>query len=118
MALAKVAMVAARTDPACGERIAAASANGYLHALVKAVVAVRADPADAGPVLEQAVEAAGSDSAHLAEIAMVVALADPDRAEQVARTIEAGAGMIAGYWRARALADLANVCLGSGPGES
>ena len=28
--------------------------------------------------------------------------------------MKAGAGMTAGYWRARALADLANVCFGSG----
>jgi len=48
----------------------------------------------------------------------VVAPADPARAEQVARTIKAGAGMTAGYWRARTLADLANVCLGSTPGEN
>ena len=115
---AEVALVAARTDPACGERIAAASAGGYLQAFVRAVVAVRADPADAGPLLEQAVEAAGNDPAHLAEIAMVVALADPARAEQVARTIKAGAGMTAGYWRARTLADLADVCLGSTPGAN
>jgi Protein kinase domain len=115
---AEVALVAARTDPACGERIAAASADGYLQALVRAVVAVRADPADAWPLLEQAVEAAGDDAAHLAEIAMVVAPADPDRAEQVARTIKAGAGLTAGYWRACTLADLANVCLGSTPGEN
>jgi hypothetical protein len=115
---AEVALVAARTDLACGERIAAASAGGYLQALVRAVVAVRADPADAGPLLEQAVAAAGNDPAHLAEIAMVVALADPARAEQVARTIKAGAGMAAGYWKACTLADLADVCLGSTPGEN
>jgi len=110
-----VALIAARTDPACGERIAAASTGGYPQALVRAVVAVRADPAQAGPLLEQAVEAAGNDPAHLAEIAMVVAPADPARAEQVARTIKAGARMTAGYWRARTLADLANVCLGVTP---
>jgi hypothetical protein len=109
---AEVALAAARTDPACGERIAAASADGYLQALVRAAVAVRADPANAGPLLEQAVEAAGRDSAHLAEIVIVMAPADPTRAEQVARTIEAGAGMTAGYWRARTLADLARECLG------
>jgi serine/threonine protein kinase len=117
-ARAEVALVAARTDPACAERIAAASAGGYLQALVRAVVAVRADPADAGPLLEQAVQAAGNDPAQLAEIAMVVALADPPRAEQLARTINAGAGMTAGYWRARTLADLADVLLGSTPGEN
>jgi hypothetical protein len=111
---AEVAMVAALTDPACGERIAAGSASSYLQALVRAVVAVRADPANAGPLLEQAVAAAGDDPAHVAEIAVVVACTDPARAEQVASTIKAGAGMTAGYWRARALADLANVCLGSG----
>jgi len=115
---AEVALVAARTDPACGERIAAGSADGYLQALVKAAVAVRTDPANAGPLLEQAVEAAGHDSAHLAEIAIVAAPADLTRAEQVARTIEAGAEMTAGYWRARTLADLASVCLGSTPGGS
>jgi hypothetical protein len=43
-----------------------------------------------------------------------VASTDPARAEQVASTIKAGAGMTAGYWRARALAGLANVCFGSG----
>jgi Protein kinase domain len=112
---AEVAMVAALTDPACGERIAASSADSYLQALVGAMVAVRADPANAGPLLEQAVEAAGQDPAHLAEIAVVVASTDPARAEQVASTIKAGAGMTAGYWRARALAGLANVCLGNGP---
>jgi Protein kinase domain len=111
---AEVAMAAALTDPACGERIAASCADRYLQALVRAVVAVRTDPANAGPLLEQAVEAAGSDPAHVAEIAVVVASTDPARAEQVARTIKAGAGMTAGYWRARALAGLANVCLGIG----
>ena len=111
---AEVAMAAALTDPACGERIAAGSADRYLQALVRAVVAVRTDPADAAPLLEQAVEAAGHDPARVAEIIMVVAAADPDQAEQVASTIKAGAGMTAGYWRARALAGLANVCLGNG----
>jgi hypothetical protein len=111
---AEVAMAAALTDPACGERIAAASADGYLQALVRAVVAVRTDLAGAGPLLEQAVEAAGDDPARLAEIAVVVASTDPARAEQVASTIKAGAGMTTGYWRARALAGLANVCFGSG----
>jgi hypothetical protein len=111
---AEVAMAAALTDPACGERIAAGSADRYLPALVRAVVAVRTDPADAAPLLEQAVEAAGHDPARVAEIIMVVAAADPARAEQVASTIKAGAGMTAGYWRARALAGLANVCLGNG----
>jgi hypothetical protein len=110
---AEVAMAAALTDPASGERIAASSADSYLQALVRAVVAVRTDPANAGPLLEQAVAAAGHDPAHVAEIAMVVAPTDPDRAEQVIGTMTAGAGMIAGYWRARALAGLANVCLGS-----
>jgi hypothetical protein len=111
-------MVAARTDPACGERIAASSADGYLQALVGAVIAVRSDPANAGPRLEQAVAAAGNDPAHVAEIAMVVAPADPDRAEQVVRGIKAGAGMTAGYWRARAVADLADVCIGGTSGEN
>jgi hypothetical protein len=111
---AEVAMVAALTDPACGERIAASIADRYLQALVRAVVAVRTDPAGAGPLLEQAVAAAGTDPAHVAEIAVVVAATDPVRAQQVASTIKAGAGMTAGYWRARALAGLANVCLGSG----
>jgi hypothetical protein len=111
---AEVAMAAALTDPACAERIAAGSADRYLQALVRAVVAVRTDPADAGPLLEQAVAAAGEDPAHAAEIAVVVAATDPARAEQVASTIKAGAGMTAGYWRTRALAGLANVCLGSG----
>jgi hypothetical protein len=108
---AEVAMVAALTDPACGERIAASSADTYLRALVRAVVAVRTDPAEAGPLLEQAVAAAGHDPAHVAEIAVVVASTDPARAEQIASTIAAGAGMTGGYWRARALAGLANVCL-------
>jgi protein kinase-like protein len=107
---AEVAMVAALTDPACGERIAASGADRYLLALVRAVTAVRADPADAGPLLEQAVQAAGHDAAHVAEIAVVVASTDPARAEQVASTIMAGAGMTAGYWRARALAGLADAC--------
>src|SRR6266516_3813477 len=80
--LAEVAMAAALTDPACGERIAAGIVDRYLQALVRAVVAVRTDPADAGPLLEQAVEAAGEDPAHVAEIAVVVAAADPARAEQ------------------------------------
>ena len=111
---AKVAMVAALTDPACGERIAVGSADRYLQALVRAVVAVRTDPANAGPLLEEAVEAAGHDPAHVAEIAVVVASTDPARADQVASTMKAGAGMTAGYWRARALAGLANVCFGSG----
>jgi Protein kinase domain len=111
---AEVAMVTALTDPACGERIAAGSADSYLQALVTAVVADRTDPATAGPLLEQAVEAAGDDPVRVAEIAVVVASTAPARAEQVARTIKAGAGMAAGYWRARALAGLANVCSGNG----
>jgi hypothetical protein len=111
---AEVAMVAALTDPACGERIAASSAGGYLLALVRAVAAVRTDPANAGPLLEQAVAAAGNDPARVAQIATVVAATDPARAEQVALTTQAGAGMTAGYWRARALAGVANVCFGSG----
>ena len=41
-------MLVALTDPACGERIAVGSANRYLQALVKAIVAVRTDPAHAG----------------------------------------------------------------------
>jgi hypothetical protein len=110
---AEVAMVAALTDPACAERIAASSADRYLQALVRAMVAVRTDPANAGPLLAQAIEAAGHDPAHVAEIAVLVAATDPARAEQVTRTIKAGAGMTAGYWRARALAGLASVCLGS-----
>jgi hypothetical protein len=77
------------------------------------MVAVRTDPANAGPLLAQAIEAAGHDPAHVAEIAVLVAATDPARAEQVTRTIKAGAGMTAGYWRARALAGLASVCLGS-----
>ena len=109
---AEVAIVAALTDPACGERIAAGSADRYLQALVRAVVAVRTDPANAGPPLGEAVEAAGDDPARVTEIAVAMASADPARAEQVASTIKAGAGMTAGYWRARALAGLANVCLG------
>ena len=113
---AEVAMAAALTDPACGERIAAGSADMYLLALVRAVVAVRTDPANAGPLLEQAVAAAGHDPAHAAEIALVMAATDPARAEQVASTIEAGAGMAAGYWRARTLAGLANVCSGNDTG--
>ena len=111
---AEVAMVAALTDPACAERIAASSADRYLQALVRAVVAVRTDPANAGPLLEQAVEAAGHDPAHVAEIVVVVASTDPARAEQIASTITAGAGMTGGYWRARALAGIANLCFGSG----
>ena len=115
--LAEVARAAARTDPACGERIAANSADGYLQALVRAVVALRTDPANAGPRLEQAAAAAGSDPAHLAEIAMVAASTDPDQAEQVVRGIKAGAGMSAGYWQARTLAGLADVCFGTTSGE-
>jgi hypothetical protein len=111
---AEVAMLAALSDPACGERIAASSADRYLQALVGSVVAVRTDPANAGPLLEEAVEAAGDDPARVAEIAVVLVSTDPARAEQVASTIKAGAGMTAGYWRARALAGLANVCFGSG----
>jgi protein kinase-like protein len=116
--LAEVAMAAARTDPACGERIAASSADRYLQVLVGAVTAIRTDPANAGPRLEEAVAAASGDPARVAEIAMVVARADPDRAEQAARSIGAGAGMTAGYWRARALADLAEVRFGSASAEN
>jgi hypothetical protein len=110
---AEVAMVAALIDPDCGERIAAGCADEYLLALVRAQIAIRTDPATAGPLLEQAVKAAGHDPAQTAEIVVVMAATDPARAEQVASTIQAGAGMTAGYWRARALAGLANVCLGS-----
>jgi len=115
--LAAVAMAAARTDPASGERIAAHSADRYLQTLIRAAVAVRTDPADAGPRLEQAVAAAGDDPRHVAEIAMVAAPADPDRAEQVVHGIKAGAGMSAGYWRAHTLAGLADVCSGITSGE-
>jgi hypothetical protein len=111
---AEVAMLVALSDPACGERIAANSADRYLQALVRSVVAVRTNPANAGPLLAEAVEAAGDDPARVAEIAVVLASTDPARAEQVASTIKAGAGMTAGYWRARAVACLANVCFGSG----
>lgn len=111
-ALAEVALAAAVTDSACAERIAARSASGYLQALVRAVAAVRTDPASAGPLLAQAVAAAG-DPAQVAEIAIVMAPTDPDGAEQVLRDIGAGAGMTAGYWRARTLTDLAGVCFGS-----
>jgi Protein kinase domain len=114
---AEVAVVAALTDPDCGERIAAGCADKYPLALVRAQVAVRADPATAGPLLEQAVEAAGHHPAHAAEIAVVMASTDPARAEQVAGTIQAGAGMAAGYWRACALAGLASVCSGNGPDD-
>jgi hypothetical protein len=114
--LAEVAKAAALNDPACGERIAACSADGYLQALVRAVVAVRTDPAGAGPLLEQAVQAAGADPARVAEVALVADRADPARAEQVVRTVKAGAGMMSGYWRARTLADLADLCLGGTPG--
>ncbi len=110
---AEVAIAAALTDPACGERIAGGCADRYLRALVTAVIAVRADPANAGPLLEQAVAAAGHNPAHLMEVAVVLATTDCARAEQIASTISAGAGMTAEYWRARALAGLANVCLGS-----
>ena len=108
-----VAVVAVLTDPACCERIAVGSADRYLQALVRAVIAVRTDPASAGPQLDQAVAAAGNDPARVAEIVMVMAPADPDRAEQAARGIKAGAGMAAGYWRARTLAGLADACLGA-----
>src|SRR5689334_22744633 len=87
---------------------------GRLGAGGMGVVAVRTDPANARPLLEQAVEAAGHDPAHVAEIAVVVASTDPARADQVASTMKAGAGTTAGYRRARALAGLANVCFGSG----
>jgi Protein kinase domain len=109
---AEVAMVAALTDPDCGERIAVGCADAYPQALVRAVVAVRTGPASAGPLLEQAVEAAGHDPARVTEVAMVMAATDPARAEQVASTVKSGAGMGAGYWRARALAGVANLCLG------
>jgi hypothetical protein len=46
---AEIAMMAALIDPACGERIAAGCADRYLYALVRAVIAVRADPAEAEP---------------------------------------------------------------------
>jgi len=111
---AEVAMAAALTDPACGERIAAGCGDVYLRALVRAVAAVHTDPAGAGPVLEQAVEAAGRDPAQVAEISVLVAAADLARAEQVAGTLTAGAGMTGGYWKARALAGLADVCFGGG----
>jgi len=115
-ALAEVALAAAVTDPASAERIAARSASGYLQALVRVAVAVRTSPADAGPLLEQAVAAAVGDSAQVAGIAIVMAATDPDGAEQVVRAMTAGAGMTAGYWRARTLADLADVCFGSTAG--
>ena len=79
-------------------------------------MAVRTSPADAGPLLEQAVAAAVGDSAQVAGIAIVMAATDPDGAEQVVRAMTASAGMTAGYWRARTLADLADVCFGSTAG--
>jgi hypothetical protein len=135
--LGEVALVVAFDDAACAERIAAAITDEYLHALVRAALAVQAAPNTAEPLLEEAAQAANGIPARLIEVAMVAVRTNPDRAEQVARSVDRGPEIVyvpsedgqherlptnglmrsAQYWRARALTDLATVAHESGAGR-
>jgi hypothetical protein len=135
--LGEVALVVAFDDAACAERIAAAITDEYLRALVRAALAVQAAPDTAEPLLEEAEQAANGIPARLIEVAMVTARTNPDRAEQVARSVDRGPEIIyvpsedgqherlptnglmrsAQYWRARALTDLATVAYESEAGR-
>ena len=127
--LGELALMVALDDTARAERIAVTITDEYLRALVRAALAVRAAPGTAEPLLEEAEQAANGIPARLIEVAMVAARTDPDRAEQVARSVTRGPEIIyvlskdnqherlpasglmrsAQYWRARALTDLATV---------
>ena len=132
--LGELALVVALGDAARAERIAAAITDEYLRALVRAALAVQAAPDTAELLLGEAEQAANGIPARLIEVAMVTIRTDPDRAEQVARSVDRGPEIIyvpsedgpyerlptnglmrsAQYWRARALTDLAVVAYESG----
>jgi hypothetical protein len=119
--------VVALDDAARAERIAATITDEYLGALVRAALAVQAAPDTAELLLGDAEQAANGIPARLIEVAMVAARTDPNRAEQIARSVTGGPEIIyvssedgqherlpasglmrsAQYWRARALTDLA-----------
>ena len=127
--LGELALVVALDDAARAERIAATITDEYLRALVRAALAVQADPDTAELLLGEAEQAANGIPARLIEVAMVAARTDPNRAEQIARSVTGGPEIIyvlsedgqherlpanglmrsAQYWRARALTDLATV---------
>jgi hypothetical protein len=125
--LGELALALAPDDVTGAERIAAAITDDYLRALVRATLAVQAAPDTAESRLREAEQAANGSPARMIEVAMVTARVNPDRAEQVARSVTDGPEIIyvpsgdnryerlpvnglmrsARYWRARALTGLA-----------
>jgi Protein kinase domain len=125
--LGELALAMASDEAARAERIAATITDEYLRALVRAALAVQAAPETAESRLREAEQAANASPARMIEVAMVTARNDPDRAEQVARSVHDGPEIIyvpsgdnpyerlpvnglmrsAQYWRARALTALA-----------
>jgi hypothetical protein len=125
--LAELALALAPYDVVRAERIAATITDDYLRALVRATLAVQAAPDTAESRLREAEEAANGSPARMIEVAMMTARVNPDRAEQVARSVTDGPEIIyvpsgadryerlpvnglmrsARYWMARALTGLA-----------
>ena len=125
--LAELALALAPYDVVRAERIAATITDDYLRALVRATLAVQAAPDTAESRLREAEQAANGSPARMIEVAMVTARVNPDRAEQVARSVTDGPEIIyvpsgadryerlpvnglmrsARYWMARALTGLA-----------
>jgi len=125
--LGELALAMAPDEAARAERIAATITDEYVRALVRAALAVQAVPDTAESRLREAEQAADASPARMIEVAMVTARTDPDRAEQIARSVRDGPEIIyvpaadkpyqrlpvnglmrsAQYWRARALTALA-----------
>jgi hypothetical protein len=83
--LGRIALTLARTDPSRAKLIASATGDGYLQALVSAVVAVRVDPSNARKAIEKALAASSESPTHVIEVAVVATVIDPDWAEKIAR---------------------------------
>lgn len=125
--LGELALALAPEDVTRAERIAAAITDDYLRALIRATLAVQAAPDIAESRLREAEQAANGSPTRMIEVAVVTARVNPDRAEQVARSVADGPEIIyvpsddnrygrlavnglmrsAQYWRAWALTDLA-----------
>jgi Protein kinase domain len=90
----ELALVVALRDAVRAERIAAGIADEWVRALVRAVLMVQANPGNAGPRLQEAEGAAHGIPARLIEVALVTARTDPFRAERIVRTIERGAEIV------------------------
>ena len=75
--LGEVALVVAFGDAACAGRIAATITDEYLRTLVRAALAVQAAADTAGPLLEEAEQAANGIPARLIEVALVAARTNP-----------------------------------------